>query len=171
MTIMATVGTSAATLRVRAAAKRLDVAGDVWEREAVTLAVTAAGVAAANLILLVYRGSTLVASGSAFTGTTASASGTVNLDSAALATAMSGVDRGREIRMAARLWDSITGDLIAEGDWYILASGATYSGETGAELVTVVPGLELAYEEVDGVMCVVIKKDGAVWQAFRPPGS
>jgi hypothetical protein len=168
---MATVGTSAATLTVRATAKRLSVVGDVWHREAVTLAVANAGVAAGNLLLLVYRGSTLVASAAAFTGTTASASGTVNLDSAALATVMEDIARSRDVRLTVRLWDSTTGDLLAEGDWFILSSGDAYGSETSTELVTVVPGLELAYEEVDGVQCVVIKKDGAVWQAFRPPGS
>ena len=146
---MSSIGSVAVTAAVTAATKGLAFTGKPWQRQAMNLTLTGHGVAAASLTLLLYRLGTLVAQCQAFSGSSSSATGTVDLNTVPLETVFTAVARGVVRTLTGVLWNTATGNLLAQGDIPIRAFGDTYEEESGATALPALGGY--AYNSTTGL--------------------
>lgn len=91
------------------------VTGDNWFAQLLSLSITGHDYSPSNLILLAYRGDTLVASTDDISGTDSHATGTLNTATEEMQTAMENAVHGEIVDIDLRLWDSGMLELLAEG--------------------------------------------------------
>lgn len=164
------VGTKAITLTVNAAAKRLFQSDYPSFRNLVTMTVTSAGVAAANLALIVYRGTTAVASAVGFTGTTASSAADMDLNTAGMLTVMEDVAEGAVRSFDMILYDTITLATVARGVLDVLGM-SPYSAVDASGTVPIAAA-GVYFEAIDGINYFVLKDAaGVVYARFPAPGA
>jgi len=164
------VGTKAVTLTVDAAAKRMYQSAAPSFRNLVTFTITNAGIAAANLALLAYRGATVVATATGFTGTTASAVGTMDLNTAGMLTVMNLVTKGAVRSFDILLYDTVTLDMVARGVLDVLGADPYSAVDPGAS--TPIAAAGVYFENIDGINYFVLKDAaGVVYAKFPAPGA
>lgn len=166
------IGISQCTVSLKAADRLALISGAPYARTSVTVTVTGFTGTAANLLMLIYRNGTLVAQCGAFSGG-ATLAGTLDLDTAQMETAMTGLDDGLMRHFDVRLWDMSTLALIATGLMEIRQTGYSYatdSGVTGTIVVNYPAGWYL--ENIDGINFFVARDaDGIVYQKIPAPGA
>jgi len=120
------VGTSTCTVNVKRGMRELDFVGNNWFRQLLNLTVTNASQTAANMTLFAWYGDTLVATGSAFTGSTSSATGTMDTNTTELEAICKDIDGDVNIKFL--LWDASVGslELIGRGNIRLMCSGVDY---------------------------------------------
>lgn len=111
------VGTSDCTIVVDRSRKRMYCAGTNWFMQALDLDITGHDYAVGNLLLLAYRGSTIVAMCDEISGTSADATGILDTATEEMQTAISDADtqHGEIMKVDLRLWDTNSLELLAEG--------------------------------------------------------
>jgi len=164
------VGTKSVTVAVNAAAKRMYPSADPSFRNLVTFTVTNAGVDAANLVMLAYRGATVVASASGFTGSTASAVGTMDLNTSGMLAVMNGVAKGAVRSFDIFLYDTISLDMVARGVLDVLGADPYSSVDASGSAPIAAAGVY--FEKIDGIDYFVMKDAaGVVYAKFPAPGA
>lgn len=119
------IGTLSITAALTRSIKRLVFSGDpVWFRKLVTVTLTGSVSTPANLVFLVYRGSTLVALVDGFTGPDAAAVGSLDTNTAEIETVMDGADEGEIRQFMCYVYDSdpTSLELLGMGTMDILAT-------------------------------------------------
>lgn len=143
---MASIGTSACTVALTQSKRKIVKSGTNFFRQLLTVTVSGiSGLTVPNLVLLLFRGTTQVANCPTFTVSGANAVGSIDTNTTELQTAISGKANGEIITLTARLWDKVSGELLAEGDFDILGTANTYSGDGGAAAVVPVTGSTLKW--------------------------
>ena len=168
------IGTATLTVALNQSERRAEMTGPVHRRELVTLTVTGiTGATATNLVLVVFRGSTLVAACSAFTASGSNATGTIDLNTDELATVFSGVRSGAIREHDARVYDSSTQELMAEGRLAIRQSEHVYGTDTGTTPTAITgPTGQVGIETINGFQYFIFKRsDGTVFLAVPAPGA
>ena len=164
------VGTKNVTLSVDAAGKRMYQSAAPSFRNLVSLTIANAGVAAANLTLLLYRGATVVATAVGFTGTTASAAGSLDLNTAGMLTVMNAVNKGAVRSFDMLLYDTVTLDMVARGVMDVL--GADPYSAVDASGSTPIAATGVYFESIDGINYFVLRDaSGVVYARFPAPGA
>jgi hypothetical protein len=158
-------GTATLTVRLTPAEKRAVPRGTVHLYNAVTVTLSGFSPSApGNLLLLVLRGTTLVAQCAAFVASGNDAVGTLDLATAECAAAFADVAHGANRVFNLRVWDTTSQDLRGKGVLTIRGVAWEYDEDTELPSVTVVnPDLTIALETIDGVQYITFKRsDGSV---------
>lgn len=163
-------GTAAITLTVNVTAKRMFQSAYPAFRNLVTLTVSGAGVAAGSLALLVYRGSTAVASCSSFAGTTASATGSMDLNTTGMLAVMEDVAAGAVRSFDMVLYDTTSLATVARGVLDVL--GMDLYSAVDPSGAAIVPAAGVYFESIDGINYFVLRDaSGVVYAKFPAPGA
>jgi len=173
-----TIGTSAATVTVDRAARRMAAVGSNWHRQLVTLAITGHDSVPEQLVLVGYTRSGVLAviaprTDAAFSGTSAAASVTLDLNTTELQTMFTGVSHGLMRSINLRLWSVSTLELLATGTLEILSTGLTYTADTGATPVPPISGTTVIWGKLalyGGLTYVKNATDG-LWYPFDLSGA
>jgi len=145
---MSTIGTSACAIALTQSSRALRKTGTNFFRQLLIVTMSGvSGLTVANLVLLIFRGTTQVAN-AVFTVSGSNAVGSIDSNTTAMQTALSGTENGEIKTLAARLWDSVSGELLAEGDFEIQGVDSTYSGDGGATALVPVTGSTLKWGEM-----------------------
>jgi hypothetical protein len=118
---MSGIGTTAATLTVTPSEKKLRMAGANYFRQEVSVTMNGHAYASPeNLILLGYKGKTLVCQASNFAGSASVANDVIDLNTTELARFMTSVRVNAVRTIELRLWiDTTVPELMAMGSWDI----------------------------------------------------
>lgn len=164
------VGTCAVTLKVYATEKKLFQSAYPSYPNLVTLTVENAGISAAQLALIVSRGGVVVATASAFTGSTASATGSLDLHTTLMQSVMASVSAGAVRSFDMVLYDTSSLATVARGVMDVLGMAAYSASDAGAIIPVASTGLY--FEEIDGINYFVLKDSaGVVYARFPAPGA
>lgn len=117
------VGASSLNMTVIPAQKAITTSGGpVWFRQLVSLTITGTTATPGNMVMLVYRGSTLVASCVSFSGPDGAVIGDLDTNTAEMEAVFDGVSSGATRQFGLYLYDSSTGDLLGNTELSVLSS-------------------------------------------------
>lgn len=117
------IGTSSVALTINRAVKlMIATGGPAWFRNLVTLTLTGTTETPGNMVLLVYRGSALVALAQSFSGGNDAVTGPLDLNRPELESIFEDVKPGAVRELDLFLYDADVPDLIAFGSLDVLAS-------------------------------------------------
>jgi len=133
------VGASACSIAVSRSVRRITATGSNWFRQLLNLTVTGhTPSAAANLALFAYRGDTLVATASAMTGSSDTATATMDTNTTDMEAFCKDTQFGSVRALTLRLWDAdpASTELIASGTLPLWCPGTDYANDSGAAAVS-----------------------------------
>lgn len=134
------IGSSSLALAVLAGKQLRFSGGPNYFGDGVQVALTGHGSNAADTSLLVFRGSTLVASCGAFSGGTSSATGSVDLYTSELSDVFDGVAFNSFVELSCRIYNNQSFSLIGHGWWPVVSPGFDYQDDSGLDPVSPVTG-------------------------------
>lgn len=163
---MSGIGSSTANVTVTRSKRRMDFDGINWFRQDIALTLTGHSPSTPeNLVLVGYRGATLVMASPSFAGTSSSATGTISTNTTELQTKIADMQIGGVCTVAMRLWDQASLELIASGVLDILAPKYAYSTDTGATPVTPISGSTIIWGKLALYNGITYRKndDDGLW--------
>lgn len=165
------VGTQNIAIALDQAERRFTISVLPWRRKLLTITLTGHSPAAAGDIAIVgYIRNTLVVTASAFTGTSASATGTLDLDTDELATAFAGAVHGATRAIDLRIWNGNVSslELLAYGPLPVHQVALAHASDVGSTPVTPVAASTIVWGNLalyNGVTYVKNNQDGW-WYPF-----
>lgn len=172
---MSGIGASTCTLAVTRSLREILKSGTNFHRQAVSVTMTGhSPTAAANLALFLFRGGVEVANGGVFSGTIASALGSIDLNTTELELVMVGVAHGEARELWMRLYDGSTAEKLGEGAFDVIGEGTSYTDDMGADPSTPLEGTTVIWGKLAkyGGVSYGLNDDDGLWYpvSFRGPG-
>lgn len=129
---MSAIGLSTLTLYVNRAQKMIQAVGRNFFRQSLSISIHDHEATSANLTLVMYRGADVMQMQETFTGSDPAVAA-LDTNVTTVDAIMDGVNTGESRTFGLRLWDSASGELLAEGDMALLGN-AMLIGDDGLDV-------------------------------------